>query len=241
MPLREPDEPRMVYVGNLPWNLKWQELKDHMKAAGDVEFTRVLTQDGSDWGRSRGVGYVRYATEGEAKNAIATLNQSDIGGRQITVDAWTGGKPQPGGKGGKGFPFNAGFGKGYGGKGGQGKGYGKGFPPFGYMKGGWGFKGYGKQVKVHGEADQMVYIGNLPFKCEWQELKDLMKQAGTVEFVKILTEDGTDFSRSKGIACVRYATTEEATVAVTTLNGAELQGRKLTVDKWSRGGKGAKE
>lgn len=25
-----------VYVGNLAWNVKWQELKDHMKQAGTV-------------------------------------------------------------------------------------------------------------------------------------------------------------------------------------------------------------
>ena len=56
-------------------------------------------------------------------------------------------------------------GKGFGGMKGNGKGYGKNFPAFGYMKGGFGFgKGYGKQVKVHGEPDQMVYVGNLPFK-----------------------------------------------------------------------------
>merc|ERR1719440_1880748 len=94
-----PDEPRMVYVGNLPWSVKWQDLKDHMKQAGEVEFAKILTIDGTDWGRSKGVAYVRYATEEQAKAAIASLNQTELGGRNILVDEWTGSKPRQGGKG----------------------------------------------------------------------------------------------------------------------------------------------
>lgn len=106
MPLREPDELRMVYVGNLPWSLKWPELQQHMKAAGDVKFSKIFTHDGPMWGRSRGTGYVLYATEREAKRAVATLNQSNIGGRQLIVDEWTVGKSPVGGTGGKRLSFN---------------------------------------------------------------------------------------------------------------------------------------
>lgn len=259
-----PDEPRMVYVGNVPFKAEWQELKDHMKQAGTVEFARILTWDGSDWGMSRGVGYVRYATEAEAANAVATLNGSEMSGKVLTVDKWTGAKPGMGrgsskgfGKfGGKGFFPSKGFGgKGFGGddfgmagammpfagKGGfmgaMGKG-GYGWPPMGFggkggfMPMGWGGKG-GKAVKVHGEENHMVYIGNLPFKCAWQEVKDHMKQVGTVEFVKILTQDGSEWGRSKGGACVRYAAASEADAAISTLNGSELMGRTITVDKWT--------
>jgi len=199
-----PDEPRMVYVGNLPWNIKWQDLKDHMKQAGEVEFSKVLTVDGSDWGRSRGVAYVRYATEDQAKAAIPLLNGTDLGDRQISVDVWTGSKPRQGGKG-----FFKGWGKG-------------------------GGKGSGKSVKVHGEYSQMVYVGNLPFKAEWQELKDHMKSAGDVQFVKILTKDGSAFGPSKGIGCVRYATEQEADAAVAKFNGSQLMDRSIIVDKWAR-------
>jgi RNA recognition motif-containing protein len=213
-----PDEPRMVYIGNLPFSVKWQDLKDHMKQAGEVEFSKILTVDGSDWGRSRGVAYVRYATEDQAKAAIATLNDTELGGRNINVDVWTGAKPRQGGKGG-GFGFKGDMMKGWGGKGWP-KGYGK-----GWSKGG---------IKVHGDVNQMVYVGNLPFKAEWQELKDHMKSAGTVEFVKILTQDGTDFGQSKGIGCVRFATEAEADSAVAQFNGSELMGRTLIVDKWAK-------
>lgn len=81
----------------------------------------------------------------------------------------------------------------------------------------------------------MVYVGNLPFKAEWQEVKDHMKVAGTVEFVKILTEDGTEYGRSKGIGCVRYTTEAGAEQAIATLNGSEMMGRNITVDRWTKG------
>jgi len=204
-----PDEPRLVYVGNLAWSVKWQDLKDHMKKAGEVEFCKVLTQDGGDWGRSRGVGYVRYATEEEAQRAVATMNETELMGRPIKAEAWTGGKPREGGKGyGKGAWMPMAFAKGYG-------------------------KGYGRQTKMHGDSSQMVFVGNLPFKLSWQDLKDHFKAAGNVEFVKILTEDGTEHGRSKGMACLRFTEAAEAAQAVATLNGTELMGRAITVDKWS--------
>mmetsp|Transcript_7957 Transcript_7957/g.11982 ORF Transcript_7957/g.11982 Transcript_7957/m.11982 type:complete len:217 (+) Transcript_7957:3-653(+) len=206
----------MVYVGNLAWAVKWQDLKDHMKQAGTVEFARILTLDGTDWGRSRGVAYVRYATEEEANRAVASLNQTELSGRNITVDAWTGTKPGPG--------AGKGFGK-------SGKGWSS------AMQGGFGFwgKGFGKSsTRVHGDFDQMVYVGNLPYKAEWQELKDHMNAAGKVEFVKILTEDGSDFGRSKGIGCVRYTSQDAAAQAVAALNGSDFMGRKLIVDKWTK-------
>jgi len=232
-PEKLPDEPRMVYVGNLAWSVSWQELKDHMKQAGTVEFSRILTTDGYESGRSRGIAYVRYATEDEAKTAVATLNQSELNGRQISVDVWTGKKP------GSGMP--KGGGKGFFGKGGKGGYWTKGGVP----NGGYGFKGFGKgfgkSVKMHGEFNQMVFVGNLPFKAEWQELKDHMKAAGSVEFVKILTEGGFDYGRSRGIACVRYNTEEEAAKAVETLHGSELMGRPLTVDRWTQSATSAME
>merc|ERR1712224_983708 len=111
---------------------------------------------------------------------------------------------------------------------GKGKG-GKGFPAFK----GFGGKG-GKAIKVHGEFNQMVYVGNLSYKAQWQDLKDHMKQAGNVEFVKILTEDGSEYGRSKGIACIRYTTQDEADQAVATLKGSDFMGRQIIVDKWTK-------
>jgi len=79
---------RTVWVGNMAWKTKWQDLKDHMKPAGEVEFVKPLTYDGTDWGMSKGMALVRYATESEAANAIATLNDSELHDRKIAVDVF---------------------------------------------------------------------------------------------------------------------------------------------------------
>lgn len=71
-----------VYVGNLSWNVKWQDLKDHMKEAGEVVHADVLE---SYNGRSRGCGLVEYSTEEEAQNAIDTLHDTELDGRMIFV------------------------------------------------------------------------------------------------------------------------------------------------------------
>merc|ERR1719487_2749361 len=88
----------MVYVSGVPFSAEWQELKDHMKQAGTVEFCSILD---NGWGKSRGVGCVRYSTPEEAQNAIASLDGSTMTGKDgkggdkiLKVDEWTGPKPQ---------------------------------------------------------------------------------------------------------------------------------------------------
>ena len=73
---------RSVYVGNLAHEVAWQDLKDHMRNAGDVQYAEVMMM--SD-GRSKGCGIVKFATAEGAKNAIETLNDTELEGRQIFV------------------------------------------------------------------------------------------------------------------------------------------------------------
>eukprot|EP00928_Gymnodinium_smaydae_P080401 TRINITY_DN640_c0_g1_i1.p1 TRINITY_DN640_c0_g1~~TRINITY_DN640_c0_g1_i1.p1 ORF type:complete len:466 (-),score=72.52 TRINITY_DN640_c0_g1_i1:248-1645(-) len=211
------DPSSMVYVGNLTYEVKWQELKDHMRQAGNVEFCKIATEDGTEFGRSKGSACVRYSTPAEARRAIKTLAETELQGRRILVDTWTSGSP-----GGKGSSFGA--------KGQTGSKAGK------AGKGSKGFgKGVGKRIQVHGDASLMVWVGNLTYEVTWQDLKDHMKQAGNVEFCKIMTKDGTDRGKSTGAAIVRYSTAEEAENAIATLAETELQGRNILVDYWESG------
>ena len=73
---------RFVYVGNLSWDVMWQDLKDHMKEAGNVVRADVLIGDD---GRSKGCGIVEYATVEEANQAILQLHNSNLKGRLIFV------------------------------------------------------------------------------------------------------------------------------------------------------------
>merc|ERR1712217_331779 len=69
---------KKVKVNNVPEGMSWQELKNHMQTAGTVDFCGV----------KMGVGEVRYKTEAEAQNAIATLNGSIFGTSSLQVAAW---------------------------------------------------------------------------------------------------------------------------------------------------------
>jgi RNA recognition motif-containing protein len=73
---------RRVYVGNLSWDVAWQDLKDRMRNAGDVVFAQVMTEPD---GRSKGCGIVEYQTAEEAQEAINTLTDSELKGRMIFV------------------------------------------------------------------------------------------------------------------------------------------------------------
>jgi RNA recognition motif-containing protein len=71
-----------VYIGNLSWGVSWQDLKDHMREAGEV--TRADVMMGPD-GRSKGCGIVEYESVEEAQKAVLTLNDTELNGRQIFV------------------------------------------------------------------------------------------------------------------------------------------------------------
>jgi len=71
-----------LYVGNLPWSTKADELKDVFSGYGDVQDSRIITDRNT--GRSRGFGFVEVG-EGDAEKIIAALNGSELEGRVITV------------------------------------------------------------------------------------------------------------------------------------------------------------
>jgi len=72
-----------VYVHNLPYSFTWQDLKDHFAEAGNVVRADIMTTKSTR--KSRGCGLVEFATEEEAQNAIATLNDTEIEGRKVLV------------------------------------------------------------------------------------------------------------------------------------------------------------
>ena len=74
---------RTLYVGNLPWATKAEDLQEICSPYGEVISTRVITD--RETGRSRGFGFVEVA-EGDAEGMIAALNGTEVGGRVLTVN-----------------------------------------------------------------------------------------------------------------------------------------------------------
>jgi len=73
------------FVGNISWSTSWQKLKDYMRQVGDVVHVEIMTEDGTQTGRSRGFGYVEFATYGAARRAIERLHDTYLGDRMLLV------------------------------------------------------------------------------------------------------------------------------------------------------------
>lgn len=74
-----------------------------------------------------------------------------------------------------------------------------------------------------------LYVGNLPFSFSDEELKDLFAQAGTVESANVIIDKMS--GRSKGFGFVEMSNDDEASSAIQSLNGKEIDGRNITVNE----------
>jgi RNA recognition motif-containing protein len=71
-----------IYVGNLPFSTTADEILELFSAYGTVESVNLITDH--ETGQSRGFGFVEMASGG--REAIAGLDQRDMGGRALTVN-----------------------------------------------------------------------------------------------------------------------------------------------------------
>ncbi len=74
-----------------------------------------------------------------------------------------------------------------------------------------------------------IYVGGISYGTNDAGLREFFSQAGTVASASIIMDKMT--GRSKGFGFVEMGTDEEADKAISTLNGVELDGRKLTVNE----------
>jgi RNA recognition motif-containing protein len=106
---------KKLYVGNLPYSVNDDRLRDIFTGAGNVESAKVIID--RDSGRSKGFGFVEMASDEEAQAAISQMNGVEEDGRAINVSEARPQAPREGGGGGGGG-FRGGGGGGRGGFGG---------------------------------------------------------------------------------------------------------------------------
>lgn len=73
-----------------------------------------------------------------------------------------------------------------------------------------------------------IYVGNLSYKVEENELKQLFEEYGEVASVKIITDKYS--GRSKGFAFIEMDDEEKAKKAIEELNDKEIDGRQIVVN-----------
>nr|WP_312373279.1 RNA-binding protein [Delftia acidovorans] len=119
-----------LYVGNLPYGVRDNDLEQAFSQFGAVTSARVMME--RDTGRSKGFGFVEMGSDAEAQAAVQGMNGQPLGGRSLVVNEARPMEPRPprsggfGGGGGGGYGRGDGGGGGYGGGGrGDGGGYGR--------------------------------------------------------------------------------------------------------------------
>ncbi|KAK7462982.1 hypothetical protein VKT23_007563 [Stygiomarasmius scandens] len=221
------DTRTQLFVGNLPYRVRWQDLKDLFRKAGTV--LRADVSLGPD-NRSRGYGTVLLATAEDAGRAIDMFNGYSWQTRILEVrpdrlppdlDNSTNMSTAPSTS----IPAVSGL-----------LPFASSLNPLGGLGAEIDYSsllGLDRPSSSAGTGGRNLFVGNLPFHCQWQDLKDLFRQAGTIIRADVaLGQDG----RSRGFGTVVFATEYDADRAVKMFNGYEYNGRALKVhyDKFSQ-------
>jgi len=74
---------KSLYVGNLPWSIKEEELKQAFEAHAPVISARIISD--RETGRSRGFGFVEVE-DNDAPKVVKEMNGFELGGRSLMVN-----------------------------------------------------------------------------------------------------------------------------------------------------------
>ncbi|MES2842441.1 MAG: RNA-binding protein [Pseudomonadota bacterium] len=106
-----------LYVGNLPYTVRDEDLQQAFGAYGSVNSAKVMME--RDTGRSKGFGFVEMGNDAEAQAAVEGMNGQSLGGRSLVVNEARPMEARPPRTGGGGFGGGRSGGGGFGGGGGS--------------------------------------------------------------------------------------------------------------------------
>jgi RNA recognition motif-containing protein len=107
-----------LYVGNLPYTVRDEDLQQAFGDFGSVSSAKVMME--RDTGRSKGFGFVEMGSDAEAQAAIEGMNGQSLGGRSLVVNEARPMEARPPRTGGGGFGGGRREGGGFGGGGNDG-------------------------------------------------------------------------------------------------------------------------
>ena len=73
-----------LYVGNLPYSVRDEDLQQSFGQFGAVTSAKVMME--RDTGRSKGFGFVEMGSDAQAQAAITGMNGQPLGGRSVVVN-----------------------------------------------------------------------------------------------------------------------------------------------------------
>jgi RNA recognition motif-containing protein len=73
-----------IYIGNLPYSVTEDDLREAFSQFGQVNSANIITDKFS--GRSKGFGFVDMPSDSDGREAIGAMNDKDFKGRTIKVN-----------------------------------------------------------------------------------------------------------------------------------------------------------
>jgi len=86
MEQEQAQEQNKVFVGNLPYSTASEQLREMFGAVEGGEITDAVVITDKMSGRSKGFGFVTFATAEMASKAVEAMNGKEIDGRALTVN-----------------------------------------------------------------------------------------------------------------------------------------------------------
>uniref|UniRef100_A0A8C8SR67 Heterogeneous nuclear ribonucleoprotein M n=1 Tax=Pelusios castaneus TaxID=367368 RepID=A0A8C8SR67_9SAUR len=216
-PYTNPAKRYRAFITNIPFDVKWQSLKDLVKEkVGEVTYVELL-MDAE--GKSRGCAVVEFKMEESMKKAAEVLNKHSLSGRPLKV------KEDPDGE-----HARRAMQKAMAVAGGMGIGPGPGGPGMINIPPSILNNPNIPNEIIHalqaGRLGSTVFVANLDYKVGWKKLKEVFSMAGVVVRADILEDkDG----KSRGIGTVTFEQSIEAVQAISMFNGQLLFDRPMHV------------
>ncbi|EHB11730.1 Myelin expression factor 2 [Heterocephalus glaber] len=204
-----------VFISNIPYDMKWQAIKDLMREkVGEVTYVELF-KDAE--GKSRGCGVVEFKDEEFVKKALETMNKYDLSGRPLNI------KEDPDGENARRALQRTGGS----------------FPGGHAPEMGTGLMNLPPSILNNpnippevisnlqaGRLGSTIFVANLDFKVGWKKLKEVFSIAGTVKRADIKEDkDG----KSRGMGTVTFEQAIEAVQAISMFNGQFLFDRPMHV------------
>ena len=73
-----------IYVGNLSYTTTEDELRDYFSQFGNIQDIKLIIDFAT--GRSKGFGFITYASDKDCESAVKTSNGVELGGRKLKVN-----------------------------------------------------------------------------------------------------------------------------------------------------------
>ncbi|KAJ0245304.1 Uncharacterized protein HA466_0187560 [Hirschfeldia incana] len=178
--------PCELYVCNIPRSYDIPQLLEMFQPFGTVISVEVSRNPQT--GESRGSGYVTMGSINSAKNAIASLDMKEVGGREMRVRYSVDMNPRT-------------------------------------KRNAAALNSTPKKVLMY-ESPYKVYVGNLPWFTQPDNLRDHFSQFGTIVSARVLHDRKT--GKNRVFAFLSFASLEERDAALS-LNGTEYEGRRVIV------------